>query len=145
MGEWFADHDVAVVGADNIAVEATGRRGVLPPLHKVLVRDLGVTMLELLDLRAPGRGRVEGGLLVVAPLRISRGVGSPVEPAPHRLSPATVPTTSELATWPGAPSSASGTTAQGELPVDDRRRDRRRRALGSRSKTAGSRSATSTA
>ena len=51
MAEWFADHDIAIVGADNIAVEATGRRGVLPPLHKSLVRDLGVTMMELLNLR----------------------------------------------------------------------------------------------
>jgi kynurenine formamidase len=80
MGEWLADHDIAIVGADNIAVEATGRRGVLPPLHKVLVRDLGVTMIELLDLRLPGEDHVQDGLLVVAPLRISRGVGSPVNP-----------------------------------------------------------------
>lgn len=80
MGEWLGDHDIAIVGADNIAVEATGRRGVLPPLHKVLVRDLGVTMIELLDLRRPGEDHVQSGLLVVAPLRISRGVGSPVNP-----------------------------------------------------------------
>ena len=80
MGEWFATHDISIVGADNIAVEATGHRGVLPPLHKVLVRDLGVTMMELLDLRLPGEDHVTGGLLVVAPLRISRGVGSPVNP-----------------------------------------------------------------
>jgi kynurenine formamidase len=80
MGEWFGDMDISIVGADNIAVEATGRRGVLPPLHKVLVRDLGVTMIELLDLRHPGEDGVEVGLLVVAPLRISRGVGSPVNP-----------------------------------------------------------------
>jgi kynurenine formamidase len=80
MAEWFADHDIAIVGADNIAVEATGRRGVLPPLHKSLVRDLGVTMMELLNLQLPGDDGVDGGLLVVAPLRISRGVGSPVNP-----------------------------------------------------------------
>jgi kynurenine formamidase len=80
MAQWFADHDIAIVGADNIAVEATGRRGVLPPLHKVLVRDLGVTIMELLNLREPGEDEVQGGLLVVAPLRISRGVGSPVNP-----------------------------------------------------------------
>ncbi|HEV3328550.1 MAG TPA: cyclase family protein [Acidimicrobiales bacterium] len=80
MGEWFADHDIAVVGADNIAVEAIGRRGVLPPLHKILVRDLGVSILELLNLRGPGEDQVAGGLLVVAPLRISRGVGSPANP-----------------------------------------------------------------
>jgi len=80
MGDWFADHDVSIIGADNIAVEATGRRGVLPPLHKILVRDLGVTLLELLSLRGPCDDGVTGGLLVVAPLRISRGVGSPVNP-----------------------------------------------------------------
>jgi kynurenine formamidase len=80
MGEWFADHDISIVGADNIAVEATGRRGVLPPLHKILVRDLGVSMLELLHLREPGEDGVEAGLFVAAPLRISRGVGSPVNP-----------------------------------------------------------------
>lgn len=80
MGKWIADHDVAIVGADNIAVEATGRRGVLPPLHKILVRDLGVSMLELLNLREPAEDHVEGGLFIVAPLRISRGVGSPVNP-----------------------------------------------------------------
>ena len=80
MGQWFADHDIAIVGADNIAVEAIGRRGVLPPLHKILVRDLGVTMLELLHLAEPAADAVPGGLLVVAPLRISRGVGSPANP-----------------------------------------------------------------
>jgi kynurenine formamidase len=80
MGEWFADNDIAIIGADNIAVEATGRRGVLPPLHKILVRDLGVTLMELLHLRAPAGDGVETGMLVVAPLRISRGVGSPVNP-----------------------------------------------------------------
>lgn len=80
VAEWIADHDLAVVGADNIAVEATGRRGTLPPLHKIVVRDLGVTLLEMLHLREPGIDGVERGLLVVAPLRISRGVGSPVNP-----------------------------------------------------------------
>jgi kynurenine formamidase len=78
--EWIADHDLAIVGADNIAVEATGRRGVLPPLHKVLVCDLGVTLVELLRLDEPVAAGVRSGILVIAPLRISRGVGSPVNP-----------------------------------------------------------------
>lgn len=78
--EWIADHDIAVVGADNIAVEATGRRGVLPPLHRALVCDLGITLVEMLTLRAPSADGVHSGLLVVAPLRITRGVGSPVNP-----------------------------------------------------------------
>lgn len=78
--DWIARHDLAIVGADNIAVEATGRRGVLPPLHRVLVCDLGVTMIELLRLDEPAAAGVRDGILVVAPLRISRGVGSPVNP-----------------------------------------------------------------
>jgi kynurenine formamidase len=78
--DWFADHDIAVVGADNIAVEATGRRGVLPPLHERLVCQLGVTLIEMLDLRGPAADGITSGMLVVAPLRISRGVGSPVNP-----------------------------------------------------------------
>jgi kynurenine formamidase len=78
--DWFADHDIAVVGADNIAVEAPGRRGVLPPLHERLVCHLGVTLIEMLDLSGPGVDRVTAGMLVIAPLRISRGVGSPVNP-----------------------------------------------------------------
>jgi kynurenine formamidase len=76
----LAGRGFAVVGADNIAVEATGRRGVLPPLHERLVCQLGVTLLEMLDLRAPAADAVTTGMLVVAPLRISRGVGSPVNP-----------------------------------------------------------------
>ncbi len=78
--DWFAEHDIAVVGADNIAVEATGRRGVLPPLHQRLVCELGVTLIEMLDLSGPGQDQVRSGMLIVAPLRISRGVGSPVNP-----------------------------------------------------------------
>jgi kynurenine formamidase len=77
---WIAEHDIAIVGADNIAVEATGRRGVLPPLHKILVRDLGVTLIEMMRLREPAQDGVSSGMLVIAPLRISRGVGSPVNP-----------------------------------------------------------------
>jgi kynurenine formamidase len=77
---WIADHDISLVGADNPAVEATGTRGTLPPLHRVLIRDLGVYIVEMLDLRAPALDGVDSGLLVVAPLLISRGVNSPVNP-----------------------------------------------------------------
>lgn len=80
MGDWFAKHDISIVGADNIAVEAIATRGKLPPLHKILVRDLGMVMMELLHLAEPANAGVQTGLLVVAPLRISRGVGSPANP-----------------------------------------------------------------
>jgi kynurenine formamidase len=78
--EWLARHDVALIGADNPAVETTGRRGTLPPLHGIAMRDLGMYLLEMLLLREPAEAGVTAGLFVVAPLLISRGVNSPVNP-----------------------------------------------------------------
>lgn len=76
--EWFSDRDVALVGADNLAVEDLN--AVPLPLHHALLRDRGVYLLELLSLQEAADAGVDSGLLVVAPLRISRGVGSPVNP-----------------------------------------------------------------
>jgi kynurenine formamidase len=78
--DWLARHDVAMIGADNPAVETTGVRGTLPPLHGIVMRDLGVYILEMLVLREPAEAGVTTGLFVVAPLLISRGVNSPVNP-----------------------------------------------------------------
>ncbi|MEO8697147.1 MAG: cyclase family protein, partial [Acidimicrobiales bacterium] len=78
--QWFADHDVSIVGADNPAVERTALPGKLPPLHEVLLCELGMYLLEMLTLREPALAGVTEGLLVVAPLRITRGVNSPVNP-----------------------------------------------------------------
>jgi kynurenine formamidase len=78
--EWIARHDIVLIGADNPAVEETGRRGVLPPLHKIVMRDLGVYIMEMLDLSAPAAAGVDSGLLIVAPLLITHGVNSPVNP-----------------------------------------------------------------
>jgi kynurenine formamidase len=77
---WIAEHDIAVVAADNPAVETTGQRGTLPPLHAILMRDLGIYMLEMLTLQAPAAEGVTQGLFIVAPLLITRGVNSPVNP-----------------------------------------------------------------
>jgi kynurenine formamidase len=76
--DWVADRDIALIGADNVGVELTLATPL--PLHRRLIRDLGVYLLELLDLSEPAGAGVTGGLLVVAPLRIKRGVGSPVNP-----------------------------------------------------------------
>lgn len=76
--DWFAECDVAVVGADNPAVEDLS--AVPLRLHRALLRDRGVYLLELLNLQEVADDEVSSGLLVLAPLRISRGVGSPVNP-----------------------------------------------------------------
>lgn len=74
--EWIARHDVALVGADNEAVERAGEDDV----HMRLIRELGVYLCELLTLAEPVTAGVTTGMLVLAPLRIGRGTGSPVNP-----------------------------------------------------------------
>jgi kynurenine formamidase len=79
---WLADHDVVLIGSDNIGVEyaatdfiAGGSRG-----HGVLLRDHGIYILELLDLEKLGESGVQEFLFMMAPLRIVGGTGSPVNP-----------------------------------------------------------------
>ena len=80
LAKLVAKHDVSLVAADNEAVERTAGPGEYPPLHRALIRDLGVYLLELLILAAPAADGVRTGLFVIAPLAISRGVGSPLNP-----------------------------------------------------------------
>jgi hypothetical protein len=77
---WLEEHEISMVAADNPAVETTGERGGLPPLHGIIMRDLGIYILEMLILREPAVDAVTTGLFVVAPLLITRGVNSPVNP-----------------------------------------------------------------
>jgi kynurenine formamidase len=79
---WLRAHDVCAVGADNVAVE------VRPPerpersliLHERFLRDLGGYLIEFLDLDQLAADQVYEGFFVLAPLRITGGVGSPVTP-----------------------------------------------------------------
>jgi kynurenine formamidase len=50
------------------------------PLHLAAIRDRGIYFLELLDLEALAASGARMCLLVVAPLNIVGGVGSPVAP-----------------------------------------------------------------
>ena len=79
---WLRDHDIAVVGADNIGVEVSpsGVPGSAMPLHVAAIRDCGVYFLELLDLEALAQRQLRAIMLVVAPLNIVGGVGSPCAP-----------------------------------------------------------------
>jgi kynurenine formamidase len=81
-GEWLGQYDISVAGADNIAVEVgpSTVAGSAMPLHLASIRDRGIYFLELLDLEELAASGVGGCLLVVAPLNIVGGVGSPVAP-----------------------------------------------------------------
>ncbi len=78
---WLVERDVAVVGADNVAVECVpDPGGQNAPLHQRLLRDYGVHLMELLDLEELAAARAWEFLFVASPLRIKRGVGSPLNP-----------------------------------------------------------------
>jgi kynurenine formamidase len=81
--EWLGRHDVCLVGADNWGVE------VIPPpvkgrglhVHTILLNHYGIYLLENLDLdRLAAEHGSCAGLLAVAPLQLTGGAGSPVNP-----------------------------------------------------------------
>ena len=83
---WLASREVSAVGADNLAIEATvgiyGFENGDPDsaVHKLLLRDHGTYLIELLDLEGIAADGVTEFLFVIAPLPIVGGVGSPLNP-----------------------------------------------------------------
>jgi kynurenine formamidase len=83
---WIHEHDVAVVASDNWAIE------VLPgeidtellPVHMVLIRDMGVTLGEILDLDELADDCEADGvwefLVTAPPIKFTAAVGSPINP-----------------------------------------------------------------
>jgi kynurenine formamidase len=78
---WLAERSVAMVGADNFAIEAIPfPTGTVFPVHQRLIRDYGIPLLEGLDLKPfSAHGRNEF-LFVAAPLPVVGGTGSPLAP-----------------------------------------------------------------
>ncbi|MDO8773461.1 MAG: cyclase family protein [Burkholderiaceae bacterium] len=78
---WLVEHDVAIVGADNFAVEVLPfPPGKVFPVHQLLIRDFGMPLLEglMLDpLVASGRHEF---LFVASALPIVGATGSPLSP-----------------------------------------------------------------
>ncbi|GAA0608763.1 cyclase family protein [Kutzneria viridogrisea] len=83
---WLRERDVAVVGADNFAVEVVPgeRPDSMFELHMVLIRDMGVTLAEILDLEELARSCAADGryefFYAGSPLKFTRAVGSPINP-----------------------------------------------------------------
>ena len=79
--EWIGRRCFAGIGSDNFGIEVIPVEGDTPgPVHRRLIRDFGVYLLELLDLDELARDRVYEFLFVAAPLMITGGVGSPLNP-----------------------------------------------------------------
>ncbi|MFN8488010.1 MAG: cyclase family protein [Caldilineaceae bacterium] len=78
---WLKAHDIVAVCADNQAIEVFSE---MPPpqlpVHAAAIRDLGVYLVENLNLDALAADKVYECLLVIAPLPLTGAIGSPVNP-----------------------------------------------------------------
>ena len=80
-GQWLADCEVALVGADNYAVEVLPfAPGTVFPVHQLLIRDYGMPLIENMEL-APlaATGRHEF-MFMASPLPFVGATGSPLAP-----------------------------------------------------------------
>jgi len=82
---WLKKRDVAVVGSDLATdVMPSQVKGIVLPVHLVLIVGMGVPILDNLDLEAAAEVAAEQKrwefLLTVAPLAVEGGTGSPVNP-----------------------------------------------------------------
>ena len=78
---WFKEREICAVGADNDGVEVVpGEVTRLMAFHCDFIRNQGGYMIEVLDLEELAEDQVYEFLFVAAPLVISRGVGSPLNP-----------------------------------------------------------------
>lgn len=78
---WLADSGVAIVGADNFAIEALPfPQGTVFPVHQRLIRDYGIPLLEGLVLRELAEAGASEFLFAATPLPITGATGSPVAP-----------------------------------------------------------------
>lgn len=79
--EWLATRDVAVVGADNYAVEALDERSSGGfPVHELLLCDYGLPLIENLVLAELAAAAARDFLFVAAPLPLRGATASPVTP-----------------------------------------------------------------
>ena len=80
---WLKDKDVVAIGADNFGLEGytlRERSFQKPQLHTTALRDLGVYLIENLNLDDLARDGIQEFLFVAAPLRLTRASGSPCSP-----------------------------------------------------------------
>lgn len=79
---WLAARGVGVTGADTIAYEwlAPGAGHSLLPVHRILLVENGIHIVELMALEELARDRVYEFLFVLTPLKLVGATGSPVRP-----------------------------------------------------------------
>jgi kynurenine formamidase len=79
---WLADHGVSITGSDTLAYEWIGpgaaHTGI--PVHRLLLVERGIPIVEMLDLEALSEAAVSEFCFVLAPLKLVGATGSPVRP-----------------------------------------------------------------
>ncbi|WP_342000309.1 cyclase family protein [Microbacterium sp. LWH7-1.2] len=73
-------YDIALVGSDNGAVECLPCDETLLSVHVKLLVHRGINLLEFADLRGMAADGVHECFLVIAPMKVVGGTGSPVNP-----------------------------------------------------------------
>ncbi len=81
---FFAERDIALLGADSVHEAPDSVPGVSAPIHRYAIVARGMNLLDNLDLEALAETAARLNrwefMLVVAPLRVPGGTGSPVNP-----------------------------------------------------------------
>ncbi|SIR88855.1 Putative cyclase [Haladaptatus litoreus] len=86
--QWFHEMETPVIGADNVAIERASQMidgsVYFAPLHGALLRNLGISLLEILDLQSLSEACATDGiydfLFTTAPLNVPGGTGAPANP-----------------------------------------------------------------
>jgi kynurenine formamidase len=84
--DWLHAREVAAVASDNWAIEVLPGEdpNAILQVHCVLIRDMGMTLGEILDLEELSADCAADGVyeffFCAPPLKVSRGVGSPINP-----------------------------------------------------------------
>lgn len=79
---WLLEHGIRATGSDTTAYEhiPAGEGHRLLPVHRMLLVERGVHIIEMLDLEPLAAAGVHEFAFVLAPLKLNGGTGSPVRP-----------------------------------------------------------------
>jgi kynurenine formamidase len=80
--DWLVDRKVRVTGAETIAYEVIrpGEGHATLPVHRILLVESGIHIMEVMDLTELAAANVHEFLFIAAPLKIIGGTGSPMRP-----------------------------------------------------------------
>lgn len=81
-GHWLAERRVCLAGGETIAFEVIAPRAghATLPVHRILLVEAGIHIIEVMNLTGLAESGASECLLIVSPLKIVGGTGSPVRP-----------------------------------------------------------------